>query len=87
MAEFEKTVVRTVRTEYRLRAPVHTSEVYKTMGVAEADVKFRMERFPRSPQPEIWVTSSDGYVVVYWEHEEAGVVTRGFADADDRRQP
>lgn len=87
MAVFEKCVTRTVRTEYRMHAPVHASEVYKALQVAQTDVQMHMDRFPRAPQPEIFMTNSDEHVVVYWEHEQAPVITRGFAADDGRQQP
>lgn len=71
MAEFEKRVTRKVRTEYRLRTPVHVSEVYKALQVASSDVSAHMDRHPRAPQSEIFMTSEDEHVVVYWDHEQA----------------
>lgn len=75
MAEFEKRVTRKVRTEYRLRTPVHASEVYKALRVADTDVKDHVDRFPRAPQPEIFMASDDEHVVIYWEHEQASSVS------------
>lgn len=88
MAVFDKRVTRTVRTEYRLRVPVHASEVYKALNTATNDVQEHVQRFPRATTaPEILVTQDGEHVIVYWEHEQAGGTTRGFADGCDRQQP
>lgn len=82
MAVFDKRVTRTVRTEYRLRVPVHASEVYKALSVAASDVQTHAERFPReSTTPEILVMVDDEHVVIYWEVDQAATITR--ADGSD----
>lgn len=71
MAAFSKKVVRTVRTEYRLRTPVHVSEVYKALHVAASDVQSHVDRSTRATTaPEILMTQDDEHVIVYWEHEQ-----------------
>lgn len=72
MASYTKRARMTQRYEYVMRQPVHVSEVGKALTSAQQDVDNFVNRAGDGVVPEIWVTSDDENVIVYWEHETAG---------------
>lgn len=67
MALFDKSVTTTTRTAYKMRAPVHESEVRKALAAAHQDVQAHVESARLGVAPEILVTFDDENVVVYWD--------------------